>query len=101
MSPQTKQAWIDGVLARIEKYGLATVLLVMLMVWARPHLDGLIGDMRDSMKKTAESVKVQAETQAKQAEIQSIGASALQRIESKTDEHGVMIRDIHSKIAKE
>jgi hypothetical protein len=100
MSPIQKQNAIDAILARAEKYGLSLVLLIVLLVWMKPHVDDLIGDMRSSMKSTAVAVETQAVTQARQVEISAATRERVERIDSKIDSTHGMVRDIHQRLGQ-
>ena len=99
MSPSQRKDTIDAIFSRIEKYGLSLVLLVVLLVWIKPHIDSLITDMRSSMKATAAAVETQAVTQARQAEISAATRERVERIDSKIESTHGMVRDIHERLA--
>lgn len=79
---------VDFIASRIERYGLATIILIALVWWAKPHADSLIEDHKKFLDSTSQ-------TQAKQAEILSGNSGSLNRIEIKTDRSAELIRDIH------
>ncbi len=82
---------VDFIASRIERYGLATVILVMLIWWARPHVDSVI----DSHNRFLESTK---KTQEKQADILSNQSGSLNRIEDRQERSAELLRDIHGKL---
>lgn len=98
MSPVQKQNAIDAILSRVERYGLSLVLLIVLLVWIKPHVDDLINDMRSSMKSTAAAVETQAVTQARQVEISASTRERVERIDSKIESTHGMVRDIHQRL---
>ena len=99
MSP-SQRSNLDAVFQRVERYGLPLTILIGLAWWGRPHVDGLINDMRASMKKTAEAVQVQSVTQARQAEISAVTRDNTQITRDRVDRIGEKVETIHG-IVKE
>lgn len=99
MSPVQRKDTIDAILSRVERYGLSLVLLIVLLVWIKPHIDDLILDMRSSMKSTAAAVETQAVTQARQVEISASTRDRVERIDSKIESTHGMVRDLHQRLA--
>ena len=80
-----------GTLRAIERYGMPTVLLVVIIFWARPHMDDLIKDHREFLKATST-------TMATQTQVLSNSEVRLDRIENNTMKSEEMIRDIHGRV---
>lgn len=81
----------DLILQRVERYGLATFLLLAIMWWAKPHADKIFDEHSEFLKKTST-------TNEKLADVISRNSDRLQRIESSTTDSEKMVRDIHGRI---
>lgn len=117
MSPHMRSG-IDSFLSRSKQYGLPLTLLGMLVVglsvtawsflaWIRPHADGFITDVRDSIKKTALAVEKQAVTQERQqitaerqTEISAGTRERVERLDVKVESIHGMVKDLHRKVTE-
>ena len=78
----------------IDRFGVPLTILVVVSLWARPHIDNLIKEHLSFLQ----SAKT---TQEKQAEILVGTSGALTRLEMTTDRSAEMIRDIHGKLIRQ
>ena len=76
-----------------------------ILAWARPHADGFISDVRDSIKKTAAAVEKQAVTQERQqitaerqVEISSGTRERVEKLDVKVESIHGMVKDLHRKV---
>lgn len=82
--------FINAVFNRVEKYGIATVLLLLLIYWAKPHADELIRSHSKLIEKTVE-------VQAKQAETLDTATKTLDRVDHTTRETNNFVRELKAK----
>ena len=100
MSPRASN-YVDAICQRAEKYGLSLVLLVMILVWAKPHADDLIRGHSEFLKKAEVMMERQADTSAKQSELQAIGILRLDTIQEHSVESNTILREMRAKILAE
>ena len=71
----------SAMLSRIEKYGLATILLLGLIYWAKPHVDEMIKSHGRLIEKTVEVQATQAEVLIRQSETLETATKTLERVD--------------------
>lgn len=89
---------IDAILQRCEKHGLALMLLLGGLFWAKPHVDVLIADLRAHLGKLTVAVESQALTQARQAELQAENLHRLDKIEHVSTDTNLTVKELKGKI---
>lgn len=95
--PEVKSS-IDAIIQRCEKHGLALMLLLGGLFWAKPHVDELIVDLRSHLGKLTVAVESQALTQARQAELQSVSLQRLDKIENVSTDTNIVVKELKGKI---
>jgi hypothetical protein len=78
---------IDAILARAEKYGLATILLLMLLYWAKPHVDEMIHSHNKLIEKTVE-------VQARQSDTLETATKTLERVDRISVDTNTIVREM-------
>ena len=83
---------VSAMLSRLEKYGLATLLLLLLIYWAKPHLD-------DAIRSHGKLIDKTVETQAIQAVTLDTATKTLERIDRVTVDTNAILRE-QQRVAK-
>lgn len=85
-----------AMLSRVEKYGLATLLLLGLLYWAKPHVDEMIKSHGKLIEKTVEVQATQAEVLSKQSQTLETATKTLERVDRVTVDTNTIIRELKS-----
>lgn len=86
----------NAMLSRVEKYGLATVLLLMLIYWAKPHADEMIRSHGKLIEKTVEVQATQASTLSQQAKTLETATKTLERVDRISVDTNTAVNEIRS-----